>query len=66
MGRIIKDFKDFNDALADEQQQSSLLSPRERILLLHKLIAAWIKFPRLINPPDDGIPVVKRIKTNAR
>jgi hypothetical protein len=40
MGRIIKDFKNFDDALADEQQQSSLLSPRERILLLHKLIAA--------------------------
>jgi hypothetical protein len=61
MSREIKDFKTYDEALIDERQQSSSLSPRDRILLLHRLIAVWMKFPRLM-VPTDGIPIIKRIK----
>ena len=64
MGRTIQDFKSFNEALADEKRTALARTPQDRIMLLHKLIKAWMKFPKLISRNDD-FPTVKRIKNNA-
>ena len=61
MSRSIKGFKNFEEAAADEKEVAAMLSPSERILLLHKLIRAWMKFPRLIST-SDNVPVIKRMK----
>lgn len=64
MARTIRDFKTFEEAARHEIQEASLRTPQERIILLHKLIAAWNKFPRLVNPPDN-LPVLQRPKRDA-
>lgn len=61
MGRTIQGFKSFDDALADEKRIALARTPQDRIILLHKLIKAWMKFPRL-NSRDDSIPTLERIK----
>ena len=62
MGRTIQDFKSFDEALADEKRITLARTPQERIMLLHKLINAWMKFPR-VNFKDDDFPSLKRIKS---
>jgi hypothetical protein len=47
--------------LADEKRTALARTPQERIMLLHKLIKAWMKFSKL-NAKDDGVPTLKRIK----
>ena len=62
----IQTFKTFEEASADEIKRAIGRSPRERILLLHSLIAAWMKFPRHVAPDNEAdVPVLKRIKPNA-
>lgn len=62
MGRMMQDFKSFDEALADEKRTALARTPQDRIMLLHKLIKAWMKFPKF-NSKDDGFPTLKRIKT---
>jgi len=64
MSRTIHSFKSFEEALLHEQKEAASRTPLERMLLLHKLIAAWMKFPRNEFQSDD-IPVIKRMKRNA-
>jgi hypothetical protein len=61
MARTIQDFKSFEEALADEKRKALARTPQDRIILLHKLIKAWNKFPRFYSGDDDG-PTLKRIK----
>ncbi len=61
MARTIQDFKSFEEALADEKRKALARTPQERIVLLHKLIRSWMKFPRFVSD-DDNTPVLKRIK----
>jgi hypothetical protein len=59
----IQTFKTFEEAYADEINRAVERSPRDRILLLHRLIAAWMKFPRQLTPENEAdIPVLKRKK----
>jgi hypothetical protein len=62
MGRTIKDFKSFEEAEADEKSVALSRTPAERIMLLHKLIHAWLKFPRQKFLDEDDIPILKRIR----
>lgn len=64
MARTIQDYKSFDDAYKDEMKRALARTPQERILLLHKLIAAWMKFPRKVTTTDD-VPEIKRIKRRA-
>jgi hypothetical protein len=61
MSRTIQDFKTFDDALSDEKRTALARTAEERIALLHKLIKAWMKFPKF-NFRDDDVPTLKRIK----
>jgi hypothetical protein len=61
MSRTIHGFRNFEEASQHEIDVAALRSPQDRILLLHRLIAAWMKFPRIIKPTDEG-PILKRIK----
>jgi hypothetical protein len=62
MARTIKDFKSFEEAEADEISIALSRTPAKRVMLLHKLIHAWMKFPRPASPDDENIPTLKRIK----
>lgn len=62
MARTIKDFKSFEEAEADEKRIALSRTPAERIMLLHKLIQAWIKFPRQKFSDEGDIPILKRIR----
>ena len=46
MARTIQSFKSFDDALVDEKRKALARTPQDRIMLLHDLIKAWMKFPR--------------------
>jgi hypothetical protein len=61
MARTIQGFKSFQEALADERRIALARAPQDRIILLHKLIKAWMKFPTF-KSEDDRIPTLKRMK----
>jgi hypothetical protein len=63
MNRTIKDFKSFEEAETDEIKSAQSRTPSERIMLLHKLIRAWMKFPRQITEKNN-IPTLTRFKHN--
>ncbi len=60
MAKTIQDFKSFTEAERAEHQQAMTRTPTERILLLHQLIHAWMKFPRRVADHNDTIPTLKR------
>jgi hypothetical protein len=60
MARTIQGFKSFEEALADEKRIALARTPQERIILLHRLIKAWMKFPTFKS--GDNIPTIKRTK----
>jgi hypothetical protein len=65
MARVIQGFKTFDEAERDERKLSQARSAAERIMLLHKLIYAWLKFPRPTTSSDEQIQSLKRIKGHA-
>ena len=61
MERTIRDFKSFAEAEKADLETAVARSPQERLLLLHRLILAWMKFPKYSTEEDD-IPHLKRPK----
>jgi hypothetical protein len=58
--RVIKTYKTFEEAEADEQRTARSRTPAERLILLHRLIAAWSTFPRTKHDADSTVPTLKR------
>lgn len=64
MGRTIQDFKNFEEAVQAERASALARTPQERILLLHRLINSWMRFPKF-NAQNNTYSGLKRIKGNA-
>jgi hypothetical protein len=60
MARVIQGFKNFEEAEQAELEMALRKTPQERILFLHKLIHAWMKFPKQV-AESNNTPTLNRM-----